>query len=78
MVISIAVAAKKETLRTDLLRAESRGLEAPNLESKGRCMQPLAKVNEEGALEWNHDIVAKIDKLATPPPKKGGNVLRRR
>ena len=41
-------------------------------------MQPLAKVNEEGALEWNHDIVAKIDKLATPPPKKGGNVLRRR
>ena len=72
------VAAKKETLRTDLLRAESRGLEAPNLERKGRCMQPLARVNEEGALEWDHDIVAKIDKLATPPPKKRGNVLRRR
>jgi hypothetical protein len=72
------VAAKKETLRTDILKAESRGIDAPNLERKGRCMQPLAKVNEEGTLTWDHAIVEKIEKLATPPPKRGGSVLRRR
>ena len=56
------VAAKKETLRTDLLRAESRGIEPPNLERKGRCMQPLAKVNEDGTLVWDQHIITNIDR----------------
>ena len=54
-------------IRTDILRADSRGDEPPDVTSKGSCLAPLASLTENGTLVWNDELKQKILALATPP-----------
>ena len=64
--------AKSEAARTELLRAESRGLQKPTLEKKSKCMAPLVGLDEDGALVWDDKSARIIEELAKAPvkPKK--------
>ena len=59
--------AKVEIVRTDILRAESRGNEPPDLSNRGACMAPLADITPEGKLAWNDELIERITKLTKPP-----------
>ena len=63
-------AAKLEAVRTDLLRADSRGIDPPDVRSKGRCMEPIARLNMSGELVWDAELVKIIEKAASNPRKK--------
>ena len=64
------VLSKLESVRTDILRAQSRGDASPNMTTRGACMEPLASFTDLlGDLKWNKDLVDRIKKLAEPPPK---------
>jgi len=62
--------AKKESVRTDLLRAESRGLEPPDLTGRSACMTPLASLDETGELVWDEKLKEQVSKLTTAPKRK--------
>ena len=59
--------ARVEHVRTDILRADSRGIEPPDVKSKGTCLEPLASITADGKLAWNEDLKKKIEALAAPP-----------
>ena len=62
--------AKREGVRTDFLRADSRGLNPPNIANRATCMKPLATMQAEtGDLVWDADIVDEIKALATKPKR---------
>ena len=63
------VAAKSESVRSDVLRAQSRGQDPPDLTTRGECMAPLASFSSDGVLGWNKEIVDKIKKLTLSPKK---------
>ena len=56
--------AKRAALRTEVLRAESRGKPPPDLSKKGRCLHPLASVTKEGDIEWNEPLMRLIEAQA--------------
>ena len=47
--------AKQENVRTDILRAESRGEEPPDVTTKGKCLAPLASLGEARASMGRND-----------------------
>ena len=56
----------------DLLRqAESRGAIAPDTTKEAKPLTPLATFDAEGQLTWDSELVKRIRKLSTAPPKKG-------
>ena len=55
--------AKQASLRTDALRAESRGWSPPDLSKKGKCLQPLATVSKDGEIVWNEPLINRIEAL---------------
>ena len=59
--------AKAESVRTETLRADSRGNEIPDVSTKGRCMEPIATLDKGGRLLWDGEIVKRIKKYATKP-----------
>ena len=59
--------AKSENVRTEFLRAESRGLPPPDLSKRGRCMEPLASFDDVGTLIWNDSLVEKMEALCERP-----------
>ena len=63
-------AARSETLKTKILRAESRGEDPPNMEKAGRVTEPLASVSATGEIVWNADIQQRILALGQPPSGK--------
>ena len=51
-----------------LLVADSRGYGPPkNLGSKGKPIEPLASISEQGTLKWNDKLIEEIKKLGKPP-----------
>ena len=60
--------AKSEFVKTELLRAESRGLSPPDLSPRGKCMEPLASFESDGTLLWNDSLVEKMDALSKRAP----------
>ena len=56
--------AKVESIRSDFLRAESRGDEKPEIKGRADPLAPIATLDEEGCIVWNKTIVDKIKKLA--------------
>ena len=62
--------ARAEHIRTDILRADSRGDEPPDVTSKGSCLAPLASLAGDGSLVWNEELKHKISALATPPRRQ--------
>ena len=64
------ILAKKESVRSEILRADSRGDEPPCMKRKSTAFAPLAKFTPEGELEWNDELVNKIKTLATAPKKR--------
>ena len=67
--LELKILAKQEAIRTDLLRADSRGLEPPDVTSRSKCMHPIAKVEQDGTITWDENIRSAIKQLATPPKK---------
>ena len=75
--------AKAESVRTELLRAESRGESPPSLDSKAKCLAPLATFAARGegdvvVVVWDDTIVKQIEALAAAPkrqPQAGQPVL---
>ena len=61
------VNAKRESVYTEYLRADSRGDTVPDLSKRSRCIQPIAEFNSEGRLEWNDVVVEKIKALGVAP-----------
>ena len=59
--------AKRESTRTEILRAESRGWDTPDVSRKGQCMEPIARINKTGDLVWDNDIVSRIKMAGTKP-----------
>ena len=64
--------AKQEQVRTDLLRADSRGVDPPNITRRAVCLEPLGTIAPEtGLISWSDDHLEQIRKLATPPARPG-------
>ena len=61
--------AKQEHIRTILLRAESRGIEPPDVIKKASPLTPLATITPEGKVVFDESIVQQIKTLGTKPPK---------
>ena len=61
--------AKQEGVKTVKLRAESRGDDTPDLSNRGKPLEPIAELTEDGKLKWNDSIVSEIKRLADPPKK---------
>ena len=64
--------AKQEHIRTVMLRAESRGIEPPDVEKKASPLTPLATITEitpEGKVVFDEPITQQIKALGTKPPK---------
>ena len=70
------ILAKKEAVRTDMLRADSRGDPPPDVTNQSRCMAPIAEFTDDGDLRWAEEIVAELKKLATPPVPKRRTIAR--
>jgi hypothetical protein len=49
--------AKSEAVKTDMLRADSRGLDPPDPQKRARCLRPLANFDKDGALVWNNPVI---------------------
>ena len=57
-----------EKVRSRILVADSRGYGPPkNLGSKGKPIEPLASISEQGTLKWNDKLIEEIKQLGKPP-----------
>ena len=63
--------AKSEMVRTEVIRAEGRGTEPPDLSHRGKSTRPIANFAENGVMTWDDETVEKIIKLGTKPKKTG-------
>ena len=55
-------------------RAESRGEQVPDLSKRSTAIEPIARFNENGDLEWDDDLVKEIKALTqrAKPRAAGG------
>ena len=45
-------------------RAEARGSATPDLSGRSKTVSPIALITKEGELQWNDDIVKRLEELS--------------